>query len=114
MSPSFSISTPDDSRVSWVSFSRSRIISSTVMLPTLASAMFMRPSYALGLHRGDDDRPGWVVLDDHDAGAGLDGQVGVARVGVERLRASPHRHHDLAQTTGPDDAGDPAHLPDHP
>src|SRR2546421_5272986 len=36
MSPSFSISVPDDCRVSWVSFSRSRIISSTVMLPTIA------------------------------------------------------------------------------
>ena len=36
MRPSFSISVPDDSRVSWVSFSRSRIISSTVMLPTMA------------------------------------------------------------------------------
>ena len=36
MRPSFSISVPDDSRVSWVSFSLSRIISSTVMLPTMA------------------------------------------------------------------------------
>jgi hypothetical protein len=34
--PSFSISAPDDSRVRAVSFSRSRIISSTVMLPTIA------------------------------------------------------------------------------
>src|SRR5437868_1572488 len=32
MRPSFSISVPDDSRVSWVSFSRSRIISSTASL----------------------------------------------------------------------------------
>ena len=36
MSPSFSISVPDDSRVRRVSFSRSRIMSSTVMLPTMA------------------------------------------------------------------------------
>ncbi len=36
MSPSFSISVPDDCRVAWVSFSRSRIMSSTVIEPTMA------------------------------------------------------------------------------
>jgi hypothetical protein len=36
MSPSFSISVPEDARVSCVSFSRSRIISSTAICPTMA------------------------------------------------------------------------------
>src|SRR2546423_12394718 len=85
------------------------------MTPTMTAAMIMElPFPRSRSHRGDHDGPRRVVLDHDHAGAGLDRQVGGARVRVERLRAAPHRNHDLAQAGGTDDPGHAGPPPHHP
>ena len=115
MSPSFSISVPDDCRVSWVSFSRSRIISSTVIVADdgaeVAGEDVVDPLVHLCLlveEASGGVGDGHVVVadlvDDHAAdaerdalvGDALDGEVGLAQVEREPAHGLHARQHELA------------------
>src|SRR5262249_3396139 len=77
---------------------------------TMVSAMTHPLSW---LHLGDDDRAGWEVLDDHDAGAGGEDVGAVSGVSVERFCSAPDRNHHFPELAGRDAAGDSADLAHH-